>query len=153
VQSDGVSSVVVLIVGSCTSAFACSCAIPGPIVEEALQNSDVVFIGQCIAGKLKKVKDPNTGERYLIDFTFKIEEQIKRLSKHEQVVVETGIGHGDCGYPFRLGVSYLVFGHHENESLVTHICTRNRATGLSPYFIEGWVEKELKELRTLLKNK
>ena len=145
--------ILVFIVAQGTLAFACSCVRPGPTVEEALQGSDFVFIGQCISGELKKFKDTDVGERYLVNFTFEIQKHLKGFSKSEKVVVETGIGFGDCGVPFRLGVSYLVYGHFENDILVTHICTRTRLAGFYPMRIEEKVEKELKELNTLLEKK
>jgi hypothetical protein len=135
--------ILVFIVAQGTSAFACSCVRPGPTVEDALQGSDFVFMGQCISGELKKVKDPDVGERYLVNFVFEIQRHIKGLSKNEKIVVETGIGFGDCGVPFRLGVSYLVYGHFKNETLATHICTRTRIAGFYPMKIEEKVEKEL----------
>lgn len=144
--------ILVLIVAQCTSAFACSCVRPGSTVEEALQNSDFVFIGQCITGEVKKVKDPHSGERYIVTFTFEIQSHLKGLSKKGKVVVETGIGVGDCGVPFRLGMSYLVYGSYENETLVTNICTRTRLAGFYPNIVEKRVEKELKELKALLEN-
>jgi len=44
-----------------------------------------------------------------------------------QVTVETGYGGGDCGYPFEIGQSYLVYAHRTPEGhLTTSICSRTR---------------------------
>jgi hypothetical protein len=43
-----------------------------------------------------------------------------------ELKVETGRGDGDCGYPFEVGKSYLVYAHKDGEVLRTNICTRTR---------------------------
>ena len=46
-----------------------------------------------------------------------------RLTK--RVSVSTGRGHGDCGYQFEVGQSYLVYAYGSDEnSLSTNICQR-----------------------------
>jgi hypothetical protein len=42
--------------------------------------------------------------------------------------VDTGSGGGDCGYPFKVGESYLVYAHvgKDGQPLATSICTRTR---------------------------
>lgn len=45
-----------------------------------------------------------------------------------EIVVLTGSGGGDCGYPFKEGQEYLVYGRRSEESgeLTTGICSRTR---------------------------
>ena len=38
----------------------------------------------------------------------------------------TGTGGGDCGYPFEVGVPYLVFSTQGSPYLSTSICTRTK---------------------------
>jgi hypothetical protein len=46
----------------------------------------------------------------------------------ERIVVWSGSGGGDCGYPFEIGQAYLVYAHHMDDGeLTTGVCTR---TGL-----------------------
>ena len=134
-------------------ALACSCVRPGPTINEAFKNADVVFVGQCVSGELKKKKDSERGEYYFTQFIFKIQSSLKGLSNKEKVVVETGIGFGDCGFPFKLGLSYLIYGYYENDSFETHICTRTRLAGFYPKQIEERARKEIDELNELIKSK
>lgn len=44
-----------------------------------------------------------------------------------RVVVLTGMGGGDCGFPFRRGKSYLVYAYRTGDgSLDVRICGRTR---------------------------
>jgi hypothetical protein len=50
--------------------------------------------------------------------------QVYRGAQQPKMVIETGLGFGDCGYPFVEAKSYLVFAHsNEDHSLATGICT------------------------------
>ena len=46
----------------------------------------------------------------------------------QEIDVDTGNGGGDCGYDFKIGESYVVYGHRQSDAqpLTTSICTRTR---------------------------
>src|SRR4030095_9788685 len=49
----------------------------------------------------------------------------------QEIEIETGAGGGDCGYPFQVGTSYLVYaGHGEGQLLSTSICSTTRQASL-----------------------
>ena len=48
-------------------------------------------------------------------------------SKEKEIEVVTGQGGGDCGYPFQVGVDYVVYARRNAEGqLETGICSRTR---------------------------
>lgn len=144
--------VLALAISQHSIALACKCLLPGPEINEAFQRADVIFVGRCTSAELKTRKDTEWGEHYIIRFTFEVQNRWKGLSKKEEVVVETGIGFGDCGFPFRLGLSYLIYGYYENNSFKTDICTRTRLVGYYPNHIEERARKEIGELNELIKS-
>jgi hypothetical protein len=49
-----------------------------------------------------------------------------RVASEKDTVVFTGTGGGDCGYPFAIGQTYLVYAYTNDEQLATSICTPTR---------------------------
>jgi hypothetical protein len=73
--------------------------------------------------------------RTVVRVRISIQDNYKGMfSKDEEVIIETGLGKGDCGYIFSIGSRYLIYGSHQerylNKKLVkdtilfTNICTR-----------------------------
>jgi hypothetical protein len=58
------------------------------------------------------------------------------------MVVYTGRGGGDCGYPFVVGASYLVYASSYNNQLATGICS-----GTNSEVMVGGTLKELRAIR------
>jgi hypothetical protein len=112
--------------------YACSCAYE-PSVEEELEKSKVVFSGDVVS--IREVKPFGVFQNLISFFTdldhkyypekhviFNVSSTWKGASQ-SQLIIETGLGGGDCGYEFQVGQSYLVYaggndGHH------TSICHR-----------------------------
>ena len=134
----------------CTFSLACSC-IPESTLEESLNEHDFIFVGQCLIGEAKIEKDSNSQDRHIVNWTFEVQSSLKGLTEKKRVVIQTGIGFGDCGYQFKLGMSYLVFGHFEHDKLTTNICTPTKFVGFYPSKIEEKVAKEIKAINDLLK--
>ncbi len=61
--------------------------------------------------------------------TFRIAEPFNGLDpKRQEIVIETGLGGGDCGYPFTRGRDYIVYASKDpNGALSTGICSPTRA--------------------------
>jgi hypothetical protein len=118
-----------------TLATACHCASPPPnlktplaLAEWRLSRSDVVFEGSVdhidVKGwPLKVVPGTTLSTAIRIAVTFS-DVRIYRGTTRPPFVVETGIGTGDCGYPFEKGRSYLVAASpNESGQLSTGICS------------------------------
>ena len=123
------------------SVLACKCAPPPPpglnIVREpaggTFQDTGVIFEGRVEKAELKwpgldapvgaivranGEEDPPT-----ILVTFSVSRMYQGVAQ-PNVQVETGLGGGDCGYPFEIGKQYLVFADkRESGRLETGICT------------------------------
>ncbi|MEZ7170600.1 hypothetical protein [Sporosarcina sp. OR05] len=119
--------VVFIIGGNSLEVSACSCVMPPP-PEEALLDAEAVFSGEVI----KIVDNKNLLNGYGFTVYFAVDESWKGVEQSE-VSVTTGYHDGDCGFPFEVGQSYLVYaslGDMNNKStLSTSIC--QRTTNLS----------------------
>ncbi len=113
---------------SCTDQHACSCAAKPP-VGDAFAEATSVFVGSCIEGKLVRRPVPGSDTFiFVASFTFEITRAWKGASDKKNITVETGLGYGDCGFPFQIGSSYLVYTNG-TEPYQTNICTRSFQTG------------------------
>jgi hypothetical protein len=99
------------------AAFACSCIKP-PTPAEARNLSEAVVVG-----KVLEVAPNGKGSGFVVKL--QVEQSWKGPSCTEMTVA-TGRGDGDCGYPFEVGKSYLVYAHKDGETLRTNICTRTK---------------------------
>jgi len=104
---------------------ACSCLASGPPCR-AFANTPTIF-----AGRVTKIstiyRRESFGEYRNRLVSFEVERSYRGWEAKTAEVV-TGWGHGDCGYDFKEGVSYLVYAFHgpENGELGTGICSRTR---------------------------
>jgi hypothetical protein len=108
-----------------TRAQACKCVVEANI-ERAAARADVVFRGRVLdvaeaMGPVAQQPERMTAYRQV---------RVERLASYqgtvpEAVTLRTGLGDGDCGFPFRVGEEYLVFAErHPGAELSTDICTR-----------------------------
>ena len=91
---------------------ACSCVLVSNScgVSKAFSAGGVIFLGQVVS-KIKVQEPASFGNRaamvprYAVHFTVK--ENFHGASDlGQEIVVHTGLGGGDCGYPFVVGTSY-----------------------------------------------
>ncbi len=116
---------------------ACSCtsASVSATPAETLARSDAVFRG--------RVTVISRGWNLFRDFggsyqrvTFRVDESWKGPTTRE-IVVNTGLGGGDCGYSFAGGQEYLVYASNNSGTpqlpagLRTSICDRTKPLGLA----------------------
>jgi len=72
-----------------------------------------------------------------------VEESLRgTLQQDTEAVVNTGHGGGDCGYPFVVGTTYLVYAGSANGRLGTNICSQTR-----PKVMVGGLLKQLRALK------
>ena len=123
-----------------TSVRACKCVAPPAaatnareLAEWTTRDADAIFEGRAEKAELKWPgldapvggivsangdKDPPT-----ILVTFSVSRTYRGLAR-ATVQVETGLGAGDCGFPFEIGKQYLVFANkRESGRLETGICS------------------------------
>ena len=119
------------------SAYACTCgvSIMPPLPCQIAWHHHAVF-----TGVVTDIVDPGfpTVERgeappSAIGFrkkqvTLKLSEAFTGLASDvKEVTIDTGLGGGDCGYPFQRGVEYIVYAYRRpNGPLETGICSPTR---------------------------
>ena len=107
-------------------AVGCSC-LWTPSVSQALSEAQAVFVGRVVS------KRPTTRGTFWetspgeFAYEFRVERSWKGVTG-PSVIILTGAGGGDCGWPFELGGRYLVYAH-DSEGLRTNICTRTASIG------------------------
>ncbi len=109
------------------SAEACSCVGAGPACE-AYWKSSAVFVGRVTSVAPAK---GGPGPRAMLRsrrVTLEIVEAFSGV-KGKTIDVLTGSGGGDCGFPFKQGASYIVYGStgEADGSLLVSACSRTAA--------------------------
>ena len=98
------------------SAYACSCASQGgPSPREAFEKSTAVFSGEVIEIDKNDSSPTKTVK-------FDVQRIWKGVSGNQTTVI-TGSGDGDCGYPFVMNETYLIYA--VGDPLYTQSCGRN----------------------------
>jgi hypothetical protein len=114
--------------------FACSCNLPigkqsqSKQVKTAYKAATAVFYSEVVSISKKP-------ENFYVTVKFKVEKSWKSLSE-EEVIIKTGIGGGDCGYPFEIGTKYLVYAFSYQNSLGTNICRRTSPSDADAKYLD-----------------
>jgi len=137
---------------------ACSCTGERAIKEE-IENQDAVFVGFVKEAEQIRIYDtlsPNhIIDRVEMKYTMVIESVYKGSQMSDTVFIFTGIGGGDCGYNFKIGQKYIVYGRYlktadrhnrrmfidKKSAFYTTICSRTRK----------YQSEEIKEIKRYLK--
>jgi hypothetical protein len=110
-----------------TNAFACDC-IGDESVKSAIKNSNIVIRGLIISREsiiyvdtLKLFEDSTKKEFAVPLFTWKlykyrvvVTEKYKGKNLTDTITIMTGVGNGDCGFPFETGKEYIIYGISKN---------------------------------------
>jgi hypothetical protein len=106
-------------------ALACSCDLPIPKlslkqqVKKAWKSSNAVFSGKV----LEITKQP---QNFYVSVRLLVVD-LWEGNLPKEVTITTGLGNGDCGYPFEVGESYLIYANGSDENkLSTGICHRTK---------------------------
>lgn len=124
-----------LIALAASAVSACSC-IFSPPCSQTWKSGEVIFVGT-VTGKIP-ADTPETAGRlnYLAQrfaFQFSVSESFRGPAiAGQEIVVYTGAGGGDCGYPFAVGESYLVYASNYKGQLTTGICAPTSPTVMVP---------------------
>lgn len=106
---------------------ACSCAFGGAAPCQEYWQTEAIFSGTIIGSSSIEVNyDSDKTTQRLLRVAIK---QAFRGVDGGQIEVVTGWGGGDCGFEFKLGETYLIYGSRSKADarLHTSICTRTRA--------------------------
>jgi hypothetical protein len=124
---------------------ACSCAMGTNGCGTALNRDSTVFLGQVISRDEIPDSEGGRSNGWPIGyaFHFRTTENFHGAAEAgQEVVISTDRGGGDCGYPFQIGTSYLVYATKGEAGFSTSICS-----GTSPEVMIYGVLKELRSLR------
>lgn len=119
--------------------YACSCAVPGSVSAE-LRNSSVVFAG--------KVTDSESFGALMngypqMRYTFQVSEVWKGSVK-STIIVESGMGGGDCGAGFVDDEEYLVYAYGTGP-YYTSMCTRTASLSAATEDLDELGEGDIPE--------
>ncbi|HYY73054.1 MAG TPA: carboxypeptidase regulatory-like domain-containing protein [Candidatus Bathyarchaeia archaeon] len=138
----------VVVLAAPTAVRPCSCVMVSNSCgfSKAFDPGGVIFLGQVVSKV--EVQEPATfGNRvamvggYAIHFVVK-ENFHGATGLGQEIVVNTGRGGGDCGYPFVVGTKYLVHAAAPGSELTTSICS-----GTKPEVMVGGLLRELRAIR------
>ena len=119
-----------LLFGNPPPRSACTCLLPAGSPREqataALEQADAVFVGRVLS--ITDTAAADSGDLVSIVWsTRKVIVRVDSLWKGhatDSIIVWTGRGGGDCGYPFRVNAVYLIFADsRDSTSYFTTICT------------------------------
>ena len=112
------------------TALACSCGQSS--VKDAYKNSDIVISGQIISvteeyfsdsASIKEMiglptdqldKHKRVNGLYLKKVLIEVETVFKSQTTNDTLTIYTGAGGGDCGYRFKTGQKYIIYGDQES---------------------------------------
>lgn len=97
---------------------ACICR-PYPI-RDHYQASGLVFSGKVIAEETIYLNDLiqpaySTFPEQIRQYTFEVQKVFKGRKISSQVYIYSGLGGGDCGFPFEIGQRYFVFAYQQSN--------------------------------------
>lgn len=122
---------ILLIVLTPAAATACTCHMPMPYTcGNEGDRGESVFLGKVTAMDLITIN-----ARYRIAVRFTVTDGLLTdMDVGREIVVHTGNGQGDCGYPFIVGNTYLVYARTSQNQLGTSSCSQTgpevRAAGI-----------------------
>jgi hypothetical protein len=111
---------------ACDTGF-CSCRGPATAAD-ALQSADAVFTGRAISVRDTIVLGDSLVPEWPRRVATLLADGAWKGVEAQTVTVTTGMGGGDCGFPFAQGETYLVYAHRGGRDgsgpLETSICGR-----------------------------
>jgi len=142
------ATAVVVLAFAPTAVRACSCVMVSNScgTSKAFDPGVVIFLGQVVSKV--EVQEPATLVNrtamvggYAVHFIV-TENFHGATGLGQEIVVNTGRGGGDCGYPFVVGTTYLVYASISDSQLTTGICS-----GTKPEVMVGGLLRELRTIR------
>jgi len=120
---------------------ACSCGGLLTSCNRTWSSGETIFLGKTTS--VEKVAQPGPGPPVSHAVHFTVEESFRGGGvMGSQIVVDTGFGGGDCGYPFVPGTRYLVYASGTGGRLYAGICGETK-----PAVMAEGVLRELRAMR------
>ena len=102
------------------SASRCDCVQNGPPCQSAWLADEIIL------GRVVSLRESQADSFFSKIVRFQVTETFRGTATGE-VEVWTGVGGGDCGFPFTSGETYLIYARRESSGrLSTSICSRTR---------------------------
>lgn len=140
---------VVAVILAPTVSWACSCIGPVPF-EQAQNEADAVFEGEAM--EFNVLRTWSRGQPGYIErrrAVFEVRKVWKGPREHS-LVIETGIGGGDCGYDFVAGNFYVVYATTASDgTLHASLCSRTHPIGYEAPKIGRNSEEDREERKAL----
>lgn len=119
--------VTILLAVAIRDVYGCSCMPSGPPCQACFQ-VDAVFIGTVQSSTVRKTTSDGVTDglfdRRLVHIAI---DQISRGVQGTTADLWTGLGGGDCGFDFKVGLRYVIYAsRHADGTLSTGICSRTR---------------------------
>jgi hypothetical protein len=120
---------------------ACSCVSLAASCDRGWSSGETIFVGEVTS--LEKVAQPGPGPPVTYAVHFTVEESFRGGGVlGSLIVVHTGSGGGDCGYPFVPGTRYLVYASVTGGRLYAGVCGETK-----PAVMAEGVLRELRAMR------
>lgn len=113
---------------------ACICPCDSIIsISDIVKITDYIAVGEVVS--IDKIVTDSIGKNFkihqlkvVLSVKHVYRSRSKKMKKLKNIIIFTGIGGGDCGYPFIIGKQYFVFAyfdspHRRLRSLYTDVCT------------------------------
>jgi hypothetical protein len=101
-------------------AYACSCMIPGPPLQE-MANSAAVFSGRVVHMEAPTGPMISSADPVLVVFDVS---EVWKGPEEAQIRLTTARDSASCGYEFMMGEEYLVYAYTQDNGLAAGLCTR-----------------------------
>lgn len=97
--------------------FCCSCIGNEPI-KASIKKSHSIFIGTIVDSTLIEIEEKLEGtnsniSHYFVKYSVAIKSLFKGKVYSDTISLYSGIGGGDCGYPFNLGSDYIIYADYK----------------------------------------
>ncbi|HEX5705134.1 MAG TPA: hypothetical protein VFX97_18185 [Pyrinomonadaceae bacterium] len=117
-------------------AIACSCMFSPNTCSIDWKKGELVFLGKVTTKE--PIRDADGAQSFptRVAVHFSVTETLRgAINSDKETVIFTGAGGGDCGYPFIVGQTYLVYASTYQDQLTTSICTQTRPVGMAAALI------------------
>lgn len=136
--------VAIVLISASIQSYACSC--PAFDLRQAVKDSDFVFFAQMTSAKVI----PATKDYWEhVEGTIKIEKILKGKFDTKTMHVATGMGGGDCGIPFSIPATYVIFLRKGSNFIGS--CSGSKPVNELTIFHDA--EDLSREIETILGNK
>lgn len=145
--------------------YSCNCSKKLSFNKE-FKRSDIVLVGVVLKIEMVGINQLDTSILKIPIYSNKVSILISKMYKGEllgdTLIVYSGVGRGDCGFPFEVGETYIVYSvwkdkFYDNEYfprieefLYTSICTRTRRVDITEI---NCLDKKLCGKKSLGKNR